>query len=147
MIASAFGSRACVPFRLLPPNLTPPSMPSSARKSSIGQNRRDSLKNHVPYRGDDPGVGKKTGISVRPVRRKSDGFERFEDVMSQADVRTPPQVKGRKKQRIAVSPIDEEDDIDDADRTQDMDLDSQYLYTCNIRSRRLLKLALVYRPY
>ncbi|KAJ7745502.1 Mif2/CENP-C like-domain-containing protein [Mycena olivaceomarginata] len=53
----------------------------SGRKSSIGGARL--LKSHVPYRGDDPTVGRKTGISVAPVPRGSDGFEPFEELMGQ----------------------------------------------------------------
>ncbi|KAF9014255.1 Mif2/CENP-C like-domain-containing protein [Cyathus striatus] len=72
-------------------------MPSSARKSSLGAGgRRGPQKPHVPYRGDNPEVGKKTGIAVRHVERKSDGFEPFEEIMMQADKRTPPRPKWRK---------------------------------------------------
>lgn len=85
-------------------------MPTSARKSSIGATRRGLQKAHIPYRGDDPEVGKKTGIAVRHVERKSDGFEPFEDIISQADKRTPPKVKGRKNKQRVPSPLYENED-------------------------------------
>ena len=72
-------------------------MPTSARKSSVGAARRGPQKAHIPYRGDNPEVGKKTGIAVQHVERKSDGFEPFEEIMQQADKRTPPKPKGRKR--------------------------------------------------
>ena len=46
-------------------------MPTSARKSSLGAAARRQ-KAHIPYRGDNPGVGKKTGIPVAEV----DGYVR-----------------------------------------------------------------------
>ncbi|KAF9488492.1 hypothetical protein BDN71DRAFT_1403185 [Pleurotus eryngii] len=85
-------------------------MPSSARKSSIGTSRRASQKGHIPYRGDNPEVGKKTGIPVRHVERKSDGFEPFEEVMRQADGRTPPRPKSKKQKAQKLAALDEEED-------------------------------------
>lgn len=85
-------------------------MPSSARKSSIGTSRRASQKGHIPYRGDNPEVGKKTGIPVRHVERKSDGFEPFEEVMRQADGRTPPRPKSKKQKTQKLAALDEEED-------------------------------------
>ncbi|KAF8912208.1 Mif2/CENP-C like-domain-containing protein [Gymnopilus junonius] len=97
-------------------------MPSSARKSSMGGARRGPQKAHIPYRGDNPEVGKKTGIAVQHVERKSDGFEPFEEILQQADGRTPPRPKGRKK---SLSRRDyEDDDYDDEDGEQSMQLDS-----------------------
>ncbi|PPQ76613.1 hypothetical protein CVT26_012739 [Gymnopilus dilepis] len=97
-------------------------MPTSARKSSIGGARRGPQKAHIPYRGDNPEVGKKTGIAVQHVERKSDGFEPFEEILQQADGRTPPRPKGRKK---SLSNRDyDEDDYDDEDGEQSMQLDS-----------------------
>ena len=83
-------------------------MPTSARKSSIGGGRRNVLKAHVPFRGDNPGVGKKTGVAVDPVTRRPDGFEAFEDIIQQADKRTPPKVKNKKRKLAAASPEDDE---------------------------------------
>ncbi|KAF8077557.1 Mif2/CENP-C like-domain-containing protein [Lyophyllum atratum] len=83
-------------------------MPTSAtRKSSVGGARRGPQKAHIPYRGDNPEVGKKTGIAVQHVERKSDGFEPFEDVIQQADKRTPPKPKGRKRKQ-SVPVLDDE---------------------------------------
>jgi centromere protein C len=87
-------------------------MPTSARKSSVGPgSRRGPQKPHVPYR-EGSEVGKKTGIAVEQVERKSDGFERFEDVIGQADKRSPPKVKGTGKKKRLVSPEYEDDDED-----------------------------------
>ena len=97
-------------------------MPTSARKSSLGASRRGPLKAHVPFRGDNLEVGKKTGYAVQFVDRKSDGFEPFEDIIRQADRNTPPPMKtGRKKQDLS-SPLEDEDgemsmDMDDSTHT------------------------------
>ncbi|KAJ2930701.1 hypothetical protein H1R20_g6395, partial [Candolleomyces eurysporus] len=103
-------------------------MPSSARKSSVGTARRAIQKAHIPYRGDNPEVGKKTGIAVQHVQRKSDGFEPFEEVMQQADGRTPPRPKGRKKKSVVYEDDDDEDeqysDEDDEYGEMSMQLDS-----------------------
>ncbi|KAG6887569.1 hypothetical protein C0992_011767 [Termitomyces sp. T32_za158] len=84
-------------------------MPTTpTRKSSIGTARRGPQKAHIPYRGDNPEVGKKTGIAVRHVERKSDGFEPFDELIEQADKRTPPQlnVAKKRKQSIAAPGVD-----------------------------------------
>ncbi|KAF9447428.1 hypothetical protein P691DRAFT_802498 [Macrolepiota fuliginosa MF-IS2] len=94
-------------------------MPSSARKSSVGAARRGIQKAHIPYRGDNPEVGKKTGIAVAHVERMSDGFEPFEEVLQQADKRTPPKPKGRKKS----APVARLPDFDDEDGEMSMDID------------------------
>ncbi|KAF5323949.1 hypothetical protein D9611_008281 [Ephemerocybe angulata] len=93
-------------------------MPSSARKSSLGTSRRALQKAHIPYRGDNPEVGKKTGIAVQHVQRMSDGFEPFEEVLQQADGRTPPRPRGRKKSSV-VRYDDDEDDDDDEEQYDD----------------------------
>ena len=106
-------------------------MPTTpARKSSVGAARRGPLKAHIPYRGDNPEVGKKTGIAVQHVERKSDGFEPFEEIMQQADNRTPPKPKGRKKK--ASAPIEEELD-EDGEMSMELDDSKSRLVTC-IRS-------------
>ncbi|KAM6500138.1 Mif2/CENP-C like domain containing protein [Amanita muscaria] len=94
-------------------------MPPSARKSSIGGARRGIQKAHIPYRGDNPAVGKKTGIAVRHVERKSDGFEPFEEIMQQADMRSPPPLAGkrRKKKSFIV-------EVEDENGEMSMDLDN-----------------------
>lgn len=96
-------------------------MPTSARKSSLGNNRRGPQKAHIPYRGDNPEVGKKTGIAVQHVERKSDGFELFDELIQAADGLTPPQRKARKKSFVA----DQQDDYDDEDGEQSMQIDSE----------------------
>ncbi|KDR73744.1 hypothetical protein GALMADRAFT_251561 [Galerina marginata CBS 339.88] len=100
-------------------------MPTSARKSSVGGARRGPQKAHIPYRGDNPEVGKKTGIAVQHVERKSDGFEPFEEILQQADGRTPPRPKGRKRSSAFMGRRD--DDYDDEDGEQTMELDSPNL--------------------
>ena len=80
-------------------------MPTTPRKSSLGGiSRRGPLKAHIPYRGDNPEVGKKTGIAVQHVERQSDGFEPFDQILQQADGRTPPRPKSRKKSLAAITP-------------------------------------------
>ncbi|KAF8163706.1 Mif2/CENP-C like-domain-containing protein [Crassisporium funariophilum] len=107
-------------------------MPSSARKSSVGSAlRRGPQKAHIPYRGDNPEVGKKTGIAVQHVERKSDGFEPFDVLMEQADGRTPPRPKGRKKSLAAVTRQD--DYYDDEDGEMSMQLDSPVHHLTNLR--------------
>ena len=105
-------------------------MPSSARKSSVGTARRAIQKAHIPYRGDNPEVGKKTGIAVQHVQRKSDGFEPFEEVMQQADGRTPP--RRRKKKPVVYQEDDGEDDQysdeDDEYGEMSMQLDSMFQF-------------------
>ena len=86
-------------------------MAAAQRKSSIGTARRGIQKAHIPYRGDNPAVGKKTGIAVRNVERKSDGFEPFEEVMQQADKRTPPPLAKARKRKKSV--VREEDHVDE----------------------------------
>src|SRR5262245_5609277 len=83
---------------------------------SLGPVRRGS-KPHVPYR-DGGEVGKKTGIAIPHVQRKSDGFEPFEDVVGQADKRSPLKLKerkGGKKHSLAVI----EDECEDENRNME----------------------------
>jgi hypothetical protein len=94
-------------------------MPSSARKSSVGAARRGLQKAHIPYRGDNPEVGKKTGIAVGHVERMSDGFEPFDQVIQQADNRTPPRPKRRKKSVPAV--VDNGNDNEDGEMSMDIE--------------------------
>jgi len=94
-------------------------MPTPARKSSIGAARRGPQKAHIPYRGDNPEVGKKTGIAVQHVERKSDGFEPFEEIMEQADKRTPPKPKGRKKKSFAS--VQEAEPDEDGEMSMELD--------------------------
>jgi centromere protein C len=105
-------------------------MPTTPRKSSLGGiSRRGPLKAHVPYRGDNPEVGKKTGIAVQHVERQSDGFEPFEQILQQADGRTAPRPKGRKKSFTAAAHQDrdqDQDDDSDYGGEESMQLDSKY---------------------
>lgn len=78
-------------------------MPSSARKSSLGLSVRRTQKAHIPYRGENNEVGKKTGMVVRQVERKSDGFEPFSEIMQQADARTPPKVTNKQGKKARQS--------------------------------------------
>jgi len=128
--SSASGSCPCLfptqcgraPITILHP--TAFSMPTSARKSSIGGARRGLQKAHIPYRGDNPEVGKKTGIAVQYADVGSDGFEPFEDVIQHADGRTPPRPKLRKKSLAQSGRHD--DDYDEEDGEQSMQIDSEY---------------------
>ncbi|RDB22191.1 Centromere protein 3 [Hypsizygus marmoreus] len=104
-------------------------MSTAARKSSVGAARRGLQKAHIPYRGDNPEVGKKTGIAVRHVERKSDGFEPFEEIMQQADKRTPPKPKGRKKKSM---PVLEDEFDEDGEMSMELD-DSPLQYFANSR--------------
>lgn len=94
---------------------------ATSRKSSIGTIRRGPPKDHLPYRGDNPEVGKKTGIRVRHVERKSDGFEPFQEILEQGDTLTPPLLKARKKKRAVQSLPDDDEygemsmEIDDSE--------------------------------
>ena len=99
-------------------------MPTTPRKSLGGTSRRGPLKAHIPYRGDNPEVGKKTGIAVQHVARQSDGFEPFEQILQQADGRTPPRPKGRKKSLNATAHQDEVGYGSDDGWEESMQLDS-----------------------
>jgi hypothetical protein len=85
---------------------------------------RTPSKPHIPYRGDDPTVGKKTGIQVARINRTSDGFEPFNDLLSQANGRTPPR---RKKKRVSDEGEEEEDEEDDEYGEASMDVDSRLI--------------------
>ncbi|KAJ7355819.1 Mif2/CENP-C like-domain-containing protein [Mycena albidolilacea] len=99
----------------------------SGRKSSIGGARLQ--KSHVPYRGDDPTVGRKTGISVAPVPRGSDGFEPFEELIGQIHDSGRP----RKRVRRSSERGDGEDEEEDEDGEMSMDVDSPIQNYSNTR--------------
>jgi centromere protein C len=56
---------------------------------------------------------------VQHVERKSDGFEPFEEIMQQADKRTPPKPKGRK--RISSAPAYEDEPDEDGEMSMELD--------------------------
>ncbi|KAI9571275.1 Mif2/CENP-C like-domain-containing protein [Boletus coccyginus] len=87
-----------------------PREPTDRRKSSLGT-RRGPPRQHIPFRADDLARGKKTGMAVAYVDRNSDEFEPFEQVIKQADNRTPPRIKSKKK-RVSIAPPVEEVDED-----------------------------------
>ncbi|KAJ7770203.1 Mif2/CENP-C like-domain-containing protein [Mycena maculata] len=96
-------------------------MPPSARKSSVGAARRAVQKSHVPYRGNDPTVGRKTGLHVRSVPRGSDGFEPFDQVLEQGAREIP--VRARKKKSVPQDDEDEDEDEDEDDQDGEMSMD------------------------
>ncbi|GBE81851.1 predicted protein [Sparassis crispa] len=115
-------------------------MPASSRKSSIGS-RRPPTK-YVPYRGDDLQHGKKTGMAVAYVDHKSDEFEPFDKVISQADQRTPPRVHNARKRRTPKpkTPIVEEEDDENGEMSMDLEdstAKSPSAYFANARVRTL----------
>ncbi|KAF8136651.1 Mif2/CENP-C like-domain-containing protein [Boletus edulis] len=87
-----------------------PRESTDRRKSSLGT-RRGPPRQHVPFRADDLARGKKTGMTVAYVDRNSDEFEPFEQVIKQADDRSPPRIKHKKK-RVSIAPPVEEVDED-----------------------------------
>ena len=92
----------------MPTSTTP--QPSS-RRSSVGPaGRRGPQKAHVPYRADDLEQTKKTGIQVPYVDHKSDDFEPFDEVLQQADGRTPARKKRKSHVKAAVVQEDEDDE-------------------------------------
>jgi hypothetical protein len=62
-------------------------------------------------------------MAVDVVDRNSDDFEPFEKILSQADTRTPPRVKGSKRKSVVPSPI-----YEDEDGEMSMDLASPVTY-------------------
>lgn len=86
-----------------------PRESADRRKSSLGT-RRGPPRQHIPFRADDLARGKKTGMAVAYVDRNSDEFEPFEQVIKQADNRTPPRIKSKKKRISIVPPVAEVDE-------------------------------------
>ena len=101
-------------------------MPAAPRKS-VGNARN---KKHIPYRHDDLQHGKRTGMAVDVVDRNSDDFEPFDKILSQADTRTPPRVKGNKRKSTVPSPV-----YEDEDGEMSMELASPLSYFGGQRSR------------
>ncbi|KAF5373880.1 hypothetical protein D9758_000637 [Tetrapyrgos nigripes] len=108
-------------------------MPTEApRKSSIGNLRRGPPKAHIPYRGDNRDVGRKTGVKIQGVDPGSDGFEPFENVIGQVDNMTPYHVKNKKRGSLAPDELDPEEEDDDQGEMS-MVIDSPIDYISNSR--------------
>ena len=92
-------------------------MPSSARKSSIGASRRIQQRAHLPFRADDLGRGKKTGLPVPIIEHESDDFEPFDEILSKVDARSAWHGQrnrpGSSKKRKSIAPLQEDDDGDE----------------------------------
>ena len=101
-------------------------MPAAPRKST-GNTRN---KKHIPYRHDDLQHGKRTGMAVDVIDRNSDDFEPFDKILSQADTRTPPRVKGTKRKSVLPSPV-----YEDEDGEMSMDMASPIPYFSSQRAR------------
>ena len=93
-------------------------MPTSVRKSSVGAARRGPIKPHLPYRGDTGEVGKKTGLTIPQVERKSDGFEPFEEILRRMDDVMPLMSK---RKRSVVPIVDPEYDGKDGEMPMQLD--------------------------
>ncbi|KAF7367315.1 CENP-C-C domain-containing protein [Mycena sanguinolenta] len=91
---------------------------------------RTPSKPHIPYRGDDPAVGKKTGLKIPSIPRRSDGYEPFNDLLSQA-VTPPPRPK---KKRVSEAEEEDEDEEDDEFGEASMDVDSPVNYSTTPRA-------------
>ena len=113
---------SCIPVHLPSSGV----MPVAPRKST--SNARN--KKHIPYRHDDLQHGKRTGMAVGVVDRNSDDFEPFDKILSQADTRTPPRVKGKKRKSIVPSPV-----YEDEDGEMSMDMASPISYFNSQRAR------------
>ena len=109
-----------------PSTFSPVEMPAAPRKST-GNTRN---KKHIPYRHDDLQHGKRTGMAVDVIDRNSDDFEPFDKILSQADTRTPPRVKGAKRKSILPSPV-----YEDEDGEMSMDMASPIPYFSSQRAR------------
>ncbi len=92
-------------------------MPTATRKSSLGASRRIQQRAHLPFRADDLGRGKKTGLPVPIIEHKSDEFEPFDEILGKADTRTAwhgqRNRSGSNKKRKSVVSIQEDDDEDE----------------------------------
>ncbi|KAJ7225980.1 Mif2/CENP-C like-domain-containing protein [Mycena pura] len=95
---------------------------------------RTPNKPHIPYRGDDPSVGKKTGIKVPRVARTFDGYERFNDLLNQA-TRTPPRRKRKSMSRARDGEQKDGEDDSESDGELSMELDSPVHYAAQRASR------------
>ncbi|KAG6336925.1 hypothetical protein ID866_2163 [Astraeus odoratus] len=94
-------------------------MPREPRKSSLGT-RRGPPRQHIPFRADDLARGKKTGIAVQYVDRNSDEFEPFAEVMKQADNRTPPRIKSKKRRISVATPVRDQEVDEDGEMSMEL---------------------------
>ncbi|EKM55234.1 uncharacterized protein PHACADRAFT_255701 [Phanerochaete carnosa HHB-10118-sp] len=86
----------------------------------MGLNRRGPQK-YIPYRADDLEHGKRTGLAVGIIEHDSDGFEPFEKLMGQADLRTPPKPKVQgKRRRPKAPPVVREEDDDEGEVSMEL---------------------------
>ena len=69
-------------------------------------------------------------MAVDVIDRNSDDFEPFDKILSQADTRTPPRVKGAKRKSILPSPV-----YEDEDGEMSMDMASPIPYFSSQRAR------------
>jgi len=69
-------------------------------------------------------------MAVDVIDRNSDDFEPFDKILSQADTRTPPRVKGNKRKSIVPSPL-----YEDEDGEMSMDMASPISYFSSHRAR------------
>jgi centromere protein C len=99
---------------IIPTLLFALSMPTTGRKSSLGASRRAQQRAHLPFRADDLGRGKRTGLPVPTIDHKSDDFEPFDEILSHADTRAAwhgqNKRPGSSKKRKSVAPVYEDDE-------------------------------------
>ena len=112
-----------------------PREPTDRRKSSLGT-RRGPPRQHIPFRADDLARGKKTGMAVAYVDRNSDEFEPFEQVIKQADNRTPPRIKSKKKRVSVALPVEEVDE--DGEMSMDLAESEQQQTSVSVPSSSLV---------
>ncbi|KAF7309889.1 CENP-C-C domain-containing protein [Mycena indigotica] len=98
------------------------------RQSSVGPaGRRSGIdKAHVPYRGENPFVGKRTGIAIELAQTNSDGFEDFGVIMQEQykAVEAKKSSSGAKRKVKNKKKQVEEEEEDDLDGEMSMDVDS-----------------------
>jgi len=80
----------------------------------LGASRRAQQRAHLPFRADDLGRGKRTGLPVPTIEHKSDDFKPFDEILSHADTRTTwhgqNKRPGSNKKRTSVAPVFEDDE-------------------------------------
>ena len=111
-----------------------PRESTDRRKSSLGT-RRGPPRQHIPFRADDLARGKKTGMAVAYVDRNSDEFEPFEQVIKQADNRSPPRIKSKKKRMSIAPPVEEVDE--DGEMSMDLAESERQQTTVSVPSSSL----------